>query len=38
MCRKLEMDDGRVEERPPINPNLFDSAFSPAFTKGIFLK
>jgi len=38
MFRKLEMDDGRVEERPPITPLIIDSPFSPAFTKGIFHK
>jgi len=42
VCRKLEMDDGRVEERPPIYSThpLFQkkSPFSPAFTKEIFHK
>ena len=33
--RKLEMDDGKVEERAPVYPS-FQPLVSPAFTKAIF--
>jgi len=32
------MDDGRVEERPPITSLPFHSPLNPAFTKEIFHK